>query len=123
MPVLLHVIRRWVNDSPEVLSCLMNSLVSNGVMPYYVFQCRPVEGVKNQFQVPLERGSFIVDNAKKMMSGPAKAFRYVMSHPSGKIEILGKLGDEMLFKYHQAKRVEDSSRFFTRKAVSDECWF
>ena len=62
-------------------------------------------------------------NAKKMMSGPAKAFRYVMSHPSGKIEILGKLGDEMLFKYHQAKRVEDSSRFFTRKAVSDECWF
>ena len=117
------VLLKGVNDSPEVLSCLMNSLVSNGVMPYYVFQCRPVEGVKNQFQVPLERGSFIVDNAKKMMSGPAKAFRYVMSHPSGKIEILGKLGDEMLFKYHQAKRVEDSSRFFTRKAVSDECWF
>ena len=117
------VLLKGVNDSPEVLSCLMNSLVSNGVMPYYVFQCRPVEGVKNQFRVPLERGAFIVDSAKKTMSGPAKAFRYVMSHPSGKIEILGKLGDEMLFKYHQAKREEDSSRFFTRKAVSDECWF
>ena len=117
------VLLKGVNDSSDVLSTLMNKLVSTGVMPYYIFQCRPVEGVKNQFQVPLVKGVSFVDEGKNRMSGPAKAIRYVMSHPSGKIEILGKLGDEMLFKYHQAKRVEDSSRFFTRKAVSDECWF
>ena len=46
------VLLKGVNDRPDVLAELMNSLVACGIMPYYVFQCRPVEGVKNQFQVP-----------------------------------------------------------------------
>ena len=117
------VLLKGINDNPETLSALLNELVAIGVKPYYVFQCRPVEGVKNKFQVPLARGSEIVDKAKYMMSGPAKAFRYAMSHPTGKIEILGKSGDSMLFKYHQAKRDEDSGRIFTRPVNEYECWF
>ena len=117
------VLLKGVNDSPEVLSTLMDRLVAIGVMPYYIFQCRPVEGVKNQFQVPLSAGVDIVDKAKSGMSGPAKAIRYVMSHPSGKIEIIGKIGFDILFKYHQAKREEDDARIFTRPIVPGECWF
>lgn len=117
------VLLKGVNDSPDVLADLMNKLVSTGVMPYYIFQCRPVEGVKNQFQVPLVKGVSIVDEGKSKMSGPAKALRYVMSHPRGKIEILGRVGDELLFKFHQAKYKEDEARIFTRPVVMDECWF
>lgn len=117
------VLLKGVNDSSDVLSTLMNKLVSTGVMPYYIFQCRPVEGVKNQFQVPLVKGVSTVDEGKNRMSGPAKAIRYVMSHPRGKIEILGRVGDELLFKFHQAKYKEDEARIFTRPVVMDECWF
>lgn len=117
------VLLKGVNDSSDVLATLMNKLVSTGVMPYYIFQCRPVEGVKNQFQVPLVKGVSIVDEGKSRMSGPAKAIRYVMSHPRGKIEILGRVGDELLFKFHQAKYKEDEARIFTRPVVMDECWF
>lgn len=117
------VLLKGVNDSSDVLATLMNKLVSTGVMPYYIFQCRPVEGVKNQYQVPLVKGVSIVDEGKSRMSGPAKAIRYVMSHPRGKIEILGRVGDELLFKFHQAKYKEDEARIFTRPVVMDECWF
>ena len=98
------VLLKGINDHADVLAQLMNGLVSNGVIPYYIFQCRPVEGVQNQFQVPLLRGVKIVENAKRQMNGQSKSVRYAMSHPTGKIEILGKTGpNQMLFKYHQAK--------------------
>ena len=117
------VLLKGVNDEPAVLALLMNKLIAAGVAPYYVFQCRPVEGVKNQFQVPILRGSRIIDLAKASMSGPAKAFRYAMSHPTGKIEILGQYGDRMLFRYHQAKYDKDQARIFTRALSETECWF
>ena len=105
------------------LSALLNGLVSIGVIPYYVFQCRPARGALDEFQIPLRRGAEIVEEAKKKMSGQAKGFRYVLSHPTGKIEILGKTaGDEMLFKYHQAKYDRDQSRIFTQEIRDDQCW-
>jgi L-lysine 2,3-aminomutase len=101
----------------------MNGLTSAGVLPYYVFQCRPAMGVMNQFQVPLLEGQRIVDEAKSGMNGQAKQFRYVMSHVTGKIEILGRpSGEAMLFKYHQAKNERDTSRFFTVNLAEDQCW-
>ena len=64
-----------------------------------------------------------IDQARAGMSGQAKAFRYVMSHATGKIEILGRdRNGEMLFKYHQAKYPKDASRFFTAKLAEDQCW-
>ena len=117
------VLLRGVNDDPKVLSDLLNGLVSHSVMPYYVFQCRPVEGVKNQFQVPFSKGVRITEEAKAMMSGPAKAFRYAMSHHTGKIEILGESEGRMLFKYHQAKDEKDNGRIFTRPLSETEAWF
>ena len=117
------VLLKGINDDRRVLSDLMNGLTSAGVFPYYVFQCRPAMGVMNQFQVPLLDGQRIVDEAKKTMNGQAKQFRYVMSHVTGKIEILGRPdGEAMLFKYHQAKYEKDASRFFSVKLSEDQCW-
>ncbi len=117
------VMLKGVNDDAGVLAELMNSLVSNGVIPYYMFQCRPVRGVLNQFQVPVKRSLEIIDQAKSMMNGQAKSFHYVMSHPTGKIEILGEDEDgSMIFKYHQAKKDEDQNRIFKKKLRDDQCW-
>ena len=68
-------------------------------------------------------GQRIIDEAKAGMDGQAKQFRYVMSHVTGKIEILGRpAGREMLFKYHQAKHRKDASRFFSVDLSEDQCW-
>ena len=117
------VLLKGINDDSATLAELMNGLTSAGVLPYYVFQCRPAMGVMNQFQVPLLEGQRIVDEAKSDMNGQAKQFRYVMSHVTGKIEILGRpSGEAMLFKYHQAKHERDTSRFFTVNLAEDQCW-
>ena len=80
-------------------------------------------GVQNQFQVPLLRGIEIVEDAKQQMNGQAKSVRYAMSHPTGKIEILGKTGkNKMLFKYHQAKYQCDHGRIFALKIAENQCW-
>lgn len=117
------VLLKGVNDDPQVLGTLLKELTSAGVLPYYVFQCRPVKGVKDHFQVPLHRGAEIVEEAKRMQNGQGKSFRYCMSLPKGKVEILGELsGEEMLFKFHQAKHPEDHGRIFTHKVESGQCW-
>jgi len=64
-----------------------------------------------------------VENAKKQMNGQAKSVRFAMSHSTGKIEILGKLGENrMLFKYHQAKYETDQARVFALDVKEDQCW-
>lgn len=117
------VLLKGVNDDPQVLGTLLRKLTAIGVLPYYVFQCRPVRGVKNRFQVPLVEGARIVDEAKRMQNGQGKAFRYCMSTPKGKLEILGQLDDgQMLFKFHQAKDAENHGRIFARALEAGECW-
>lgn len=117
------VLLKGVNDNPRTLGTLLRKLTAAGVLPYYIFQCRPVKGVKHQFQVPLETGVQIVDEAKNMQNGQGKGLRYCMSLPKGKVEIIGKLNeDEMLFKFHQAKDVKDRARIFTMKLKPGQCW-
>ena len=117
------VLLRGVNDDPLVLSELLEGLVSIGCIPYYVFQCRPVTGVKSGFQVTLDRGLQIVEEAKSHLSGLAKGFKYCMSHPAGKLEILGRLpGGDMIFKYHEAKYPENCGRLFTHAPDESGCW-
>ena len=66
------VLLRGVNDTPEVLGALLRGLTSIGVIPYYIFQCRPVTGVHSQFQVPLHEAYRIVEGAKQLQSGQGK---------------------------------------------------
>ncbi len=117
------VLLKGVNDSSQIISSLLTKLTTCGVVPYYIFQCRPVRGVINHFQVPLRKGIEIVEQAKNNQNGQGKCMRYVLSHPTGKIEIIGNLSDgNMLFKYHQAKKDEDLNRIFIKNIALDQCW-
>ncbi|MEA5020323.1 MAG: KamA family radical SAM protein [Gordonibacter sp.] len=124
IPVLNQtVLLRGVNDDVETLSRLLRNLTTVGAIPYYVFQCRPVSGVKQRFQVPFERGIEVVEGAKALQAGPAKALRYCLSHVTGKIEIVGKLEDgKMLFKYHEAKDATDLGRLFSLEMTEGQAW-
>jgi lysine 2,3-aminomutase len=116
------VLLRGVNDDPGTLAQLLSRLTAIGVSPYYVFQCRPVKRVKRFFQIPLEDGYRIVESAKAMLPGPAKRFRYVMSHRTGKVEVLAIMGDEVYFKYHQARDRRNLGLTFKRKLKPGAGW-
>ena len=117
------VLLKGINDDPQVLGALLSALPSIGVEPYYVFQCRPVSGVKSSFQVPLRKGVEIIEEARGMQNGIAKSFRYCMSHVSGKIEIVGNLdGGKMLFKYYEAKDRSQLGQLFIEDIAQDQAW-
>lgn len=117
------VLLKGINDDAGSLGTLLKNLTRYGVIPYYIFQCRPVSGVKSQFQIPLTEGCRIVEEAKNMQNGQGKCIRYAMSHVTGKIEILGQMPDKnMLFKYHQAKYEKDQGRIFCEKLTPGQAW-
>ena len=98
------VLMRGINNDAEILGTLLKKLTSWGIVPHYIFQCRPVKGVKSLFQVPFGEGLSIVQKANAMQNGLGKAADYTMSHVTGKIRILGRLSDgRLLFQYKQAK--------------------
>jgi L-lysine 2,3-aminomutase len=113
---------RQVNDDPEVLATLFAGLHAMGVRPYYLFQARPVKGATH-FQVPLGRGAEIVREVNRRLHGLEKTFRYIMSHRTGKIEILDLAEDNRLYmRYHQNKDVERIGRVFSRPYREGACW-
>jgi lysine 2,3-aminomutase len=116
------VLLRGVNDNPSTIATLMDKLVSVGVMPYYLFQCRPVRRVKHQFQVPLCEGSRIVEKAKASCNGLSKRFKYIMSHVMGKLEILGIMDGEIYFKFHEAKNRDNLGAMFKCQVDEDAGW-
>ncbi|MFZ5828042.1 MAG: KamA family radical SAM protein [Bacillota bacterium] len=113
---------RRVNDDPAVLGDLLDRLSWAGVTPYYIFQNRPVAG-NADFVVPLREGYAIVEAAKARTSGLGKRVRYVMSHATGKIEVLAVEGDRIYLKYHQARRPEDQGRFLICSLPDGAGWF
>ncbi len=112
---------RGVNDTPEVLAKLLNKLAFVGVPPYYIFQCRPSKGNKC-YAVPLEETYRVFEKAKSSVSGLANRARLIMSHATGKIEIVGADEEKMYFKYHSARDAENASRFFSMPKVKDARW-
>ncbi|MCK5052426.1 MAG: KamA family radical SAM protein [Candidatus Cloacimonetes bacterium] len=116
------VLMKDINDSPDVLAELQNKLVSIGINPYYVFQCRPVKRVKNHFQIPIYSAYKIVEQAKAKLNGHSKRFKFIMSHKTGKIEIIGIMNDEIFFKYHQAKDPQNNGKLFKRRLNKIAGW-
>ncbi|MBU1259562.1 MAG: KamA family radical SAM protein [Planctomycetes bacterium] len=113
---------KGINDNPDVLAELFAKLSFYGVVPYYVFQCRPASGNK-AYTVPIETGYDIFEQAKARISGLAKRARFVMSHSSGKIEIIGKTDTNVFMKYHRAADDSDSGKFMIFKSNPQACWF
>jgi KamA family protein len=102
---------RGVNDDPEVLAELYEMLSYMGCPPYYLFQGRPTEG-NQPYEVPIVRGWEVFQEALRRGSGLARRARFVMSHETGKVEILAVDDQYIYLRYHQAKRAEDLGRFF-----------
>ena len=116
------VLLKGINDDAQVMAELQNRLVEVGVVPYYVFQCRPVKTVKRTFQLPIHRSIEIIDETKRLLDGLAKRFRFVMSHDTGKVEILGNCEGKTFFKYHQAKENEKTGQMFSKTLSPEDCW-
>ncbi len=112
---------RGVNDEPRVLAELLARLSFIGAAPYYIFQCRPALGNK-PYTVPIEEGYEIIEKAKSLVSGLAKRAHFVMSHSSGKIEVIGKARDAVYFRYHRAAIDSDSGRLLVFKSNPGACW-
>jgi len=116
------VLLKGVNDNHKTMAQLQSKLTKIGIIPYYIFQCRPVKKVKNIFQVPLAKAVEIISQTKSSLDGLSKRFRFVMSHETGKIEILGKKENEFYFKYHQVKDKNLSEKIFSKKLSKKDCW-
>lgn len=111
-----------VNSDPDVFTELFRKLSFSGVSPYYVFQCRPSLG-NRLFQTPVEQSYEILQHAWKACSGLAKRARFVMSHATGKIEVVGETASHIVMRYHQAADPADIGRtlVFERNPVAR--WF
>jgi KamA family protein len=115
------VLLKGINDTPQEMADLLNKLMRVGIHPYYVFQCRPVKGATH-FQVPLSKGIDIINETRKRCNGLSKGFRYIMSHPRGKVEIIDKVDNTFYFKFHQNKYEEDANKFFTKPVDEVSNW-
>ena len=113
---------KGVNDDPDVLAELFNRLSFIGVPPYYVFLCRPTLG-NEPFAIPVEDGYEIFEVARNKCSGLAKRARLVMSHETGKVEMVGMSDGQVFFKYNRSANVENNGKFLVFESNPDAYWF
>ena len=113
---------KGVNDDPDVLAELFNRLSFIGVPPYYVFLCRPTLG-NEPFAIPVEDGYEIFEAARNKCSGLAKRARLVMSHETGKVEMVGMSDGQVFFKYNRSANVENDGKLLVFESNPDAYWF
>jgi KamA family protein len=112
---------RGVNDNPEVVAELFGRLSFNGVVPYYLFLCRPTSG-NEPYMVPIERGLDIFQEARRRLAGLAKQARLCMSHRTGKVEVVGKMNGKIVFRYHRAPDPMDCGRLMIFDSDPSAAW-
>ena len=112
---------RGINDDPDVLAELWEQLSFAGCPPYYLFQGRPTAG-NGPYEVPIVQGWRIFQQALTNGSGLARRARYVMSHQSGKIEILAVDEERIYLRYHQAKERRNLGRLLVAQRDDAAGW-
>jgi KamA family protein len=112
---------RGVNDDPQVLAEMYSRLSYVGCPPYYLFQGRPTAG-NEPYEVPLVEGWQIFQEAQQLGSGLARRARFVMSHETGKVEVLAIDDRHIYLRYHQAKLEQDLGRFFVCHRDDSAYW-
>ncbi|VAX23863.1 Lysine 2,3-aminomutase related protein [hydrothermal vent metagenome] len=113
---------KGVNNDPYTLAALFNKLSYIGVPPYYLFQGRPTAG-NETFSIPIEKSFEIFEQARMLCSGLAKRARLVMSHSTGKIEVVGKTETHIYMRYHRAANPQERARFMVFERNPDAYWF
>ena len=111
-----------INNEAETLTTLFRQLSFAGISPYYVFQCRPTTG-NLFFQVPVEQSYEILQKSWQACSGLAKRARFVMSHATGKIEMVGKTAEHVFMRYHQSADPANIGKFMVFKSNPVARWF
>ena len=111
-----------INSEPEIFTSLFRKLSFAGISPYYVFQCRPSLG-NLIFQVPVEQSYEIIQKSWQACSGLAKRARFVMSHATGKIEVVGKTAEHVFMRYHQSADTANIGKFMVFKSNPVAHWF
>lgn len=112
---------RGVNDDVDTMTELFRRLSFLGIAQYYVFQGRPTAG-NRPYETTLVESYEIVEAARSRVSGLARRARLVMSHASGKIEIVGIDARHIYLRYHRAKNPADEGRFMVFHRDDDACW-
>lgn len=112
---------RGVNDDPDVLAEMYSRLSYLGCPPYYLFQGRPTEG-NEPYEVPLVEGWQVFQETLRRGSGLARRARFVMSHETGKVEVVGIDGRHIYLRYHQAKQPRNLGRFFVCYRDDEAYW-
>ncbi len=116
------VLLNRVNNDGDIIARTFARLHEIGVRPYYLFQGRPVKAASH-FQVPLREGIEVARGANARLSGIQKTFKYIMSHVTGKIEILDLGSDNRIYmRYHQNKYPDKIGKVFSRPYVEGACW-
>lgn len=110
-----------INDDPQVLSDMFRRLSWIGCPPYYLFQGRPTAG-NDPYKVPIVRGWEIFREALRHGSGLARRARFVMSHETGKIEILAVDDKHIYLRYQRAKDADLRGRFLVYKRGDAAYW-
>jgi len=112
---------RGVNDRPHRFATLFRELSFLGCPQYYVFQGRPTAG-NEPYEVPMMEGLHIFLEANRMVSGLAKRARFVMSHATGKIEIVGADDEHVYMRYHRAHRKVDYGQMIVARRDEQAFW-
>ena len=80
------VLLRGVNDTPRKMLALLQALSAARIRPYYVFQCDPVEGLVEQFGVPLAKAKAIEAYCAERIGGLALP-RFVADVPGSRRKV------------------------------------
>ena len=72
--------------------------------------------------MPVERSLQIFEQARLNLSGLAKHARLCMSHCTGKVEVLAKVGSQMVFRYHRAADPANRGRVMVFKSDPNASW-
>jgi len=113
---------RGVNDTTEVLAELFETATELGMPQYYLFQGRPTVG-NEPYRIPLVQSWQLFDTARRRCSGLSRCVRFVMSHTTGKIEVLGVDDRHIYLRYHRARDTNHESRIMVARRDDQACWF
>jgi len=76
------VLLRGVNNDKHVMKKLMQELLRIKVVPYYIFNCKKVEGIRH-FRPPIAEGIEIIEHLRGYTSGMAVP-TYIITAPDGR---------------------------------------
>ena len=76
------VLLRGINNDPHVMKKLMQQLLMIKIRPYYIFNCKKLEGI-NHFRASIEDGLNIMEHLRNYTSGLAVP-TYICTLPDGR---------------------------------------